>query len=437
MRKTYLTPIAGVESLSDSIRKNPALIAAAKTVGTAVAPYALDMAAEKVKAKKREAAQAEEELQRAQEQAQREQENNISNPQAEASIEGMDSANSTPPTEQPGADLAAQAPLDITRTWFIDNFGMTGREMSEILIKARDLKTLDLIQPLLKMEKKAILDHFTGVSASLVDILPLTDMDYDALNKNTKRLDLPFRRFVKSWISSDTEGRVVAEDLWRTTIDKSERLSNRERNLLEKCREILVSRGALNAQTLKSYGVSASPAEISSIIKSHGFLYDIISVGQFSKSVGRGLFYDVRRRDVLLKDADRFIAGLIENSAVFKMDSLLNPRIELRFYAPTAPWYASALNKTLDGGVSAESIGLVISGEKSVFKALELAEPHLNGNAPSAKLMLKGLRGDEDALIILAYDSLPYAEQTKLLKKHRITDEGLKVKREEVLAHGR
>tara|TARA_R110002020_G_scaffold53854_3_gene150255 strand:- start:17625 stop:18932 length:1308 start_codon:yes stop_codon:yes gene_type:complete len=435
MHKTYLTPIAGVESLSDSIRKNPALISAAKTVGTAVAPLALDMVVDKVRAKRKEATQAEEELQQATEQAQREQQN-TPNPQAEASIEGMDAANSAPPTEQPGAELPAQAPLDLTRTWFIDNFGMTGREMSEILIKARDLKTLDLIQPLLKMEKQAILNHFTGVSGSLVGRLPLTDMDYDALNKNTKRLDLPFRRFVKSWTGSDTEGRVVAEDLWRTTIDKSERLSNRERNLLENCREVLTSRGALNAQTLKSYGVNASPAEISSIIKSHGFLYDIIAVGQFSKSIGRGLFYDVRRRDVLLKDADRFIAGLMEHSAIFKLDSRLNPRIEMRFYAPTAPWYATALNKTLGGGVSADSIGLVIEGEKSVFKALELAEPHLNGNASSAKLMLKGLRGNDDALIVLAYDSLPHTEQNKLLKKHRITDEGLKAKREEVLTHG-
>ena len=54
---------------------------------------------------------------------------------------------------------------------FVDNFGMTGREMSEILVKARDLRTLDSIQPLLKMEKAAILKHFAGVSPSLVGVM--------------------------------------------------------------------------------------------------------------------------------------------------------------------------------------------------------------------------------------------------------------------------
>lgn len=427
MHKTYLTPITGVESLSDSIRKNPALLNAAKVAAPFVAGAATDLAVnlatDKLTNKRKEAEQAAEEVESAQEQAMQQQQDNTSDPRAGASIEGVDREGSVPPTEQPGADLPANAPLDITRSWFTDNFGMTGRELSEILVKARDLRTLDSIQPLLKMEKVAILKHFTGVSSSLVDVLPITDMDYDALNKHSERLDLPFRRFVKTWTNTDQKGKDNAEELWRTTIDKSERLSNRERNLLQKCRETLRHRGALNAQTLKSYGIQASPAEISSLIKSHGFLYDLISVGQFSKSVGRGLFYDIRRRDVLLKDADRFIAGLIENDARIKLDTRLNPRIEMQFYAPTAPWYADALTKTIGSGVAAEGRGLVIEGENAVFKALEMAEPYLNGHAPAATRLLKGLRGDKDALILIAYETMNPTEQINLLKKHRIDDE--------------
>ena len=427
MRKSYLTPMPGVECLADSIEKNAALLSAAKVAAPFVAGAATDvavnLATNKLTDKRKETEQAEKEVESAQQQAAQRQQENTPDPRAGASIEGVDREGSVPPTEQPGADLPANAPLDITRSWFIDNFGMSGRELSEILVKARDLHTLDSIQPLLKMEKAAILKHFTGVSPSLVGVLPITDMDYDALNRHSERLDLPFRRFVKTWTSSDQKGRDDAEELWRTTIDKSERLSNRERNLLQKCRDTLQYRGALNAQTLKSYGIQASPAEISSLIKSHGFLYDLISVGQFSKSVGRGLFYDVRRRDVLLKDADRFIAGLIETDALIKLDSRLNPRIEMRFYAPTAPWYADALNRTIGSGVAAEGRGLVIEGENAVFKALEMAEPYLNGHAPAATRLLKGLRGDKDALILIAYESMKPPEQMKLLKKHRIDDE--------------
>jgi hypothetical protein len=415
MRKEYLNPIEGIESLSDSVTKFAQNDLAQQEVD--MAQQALTAAQEKKK----------------QEDAKR----NAVDARANAGIEGTDKEGSSAPTEQPGTVLPATAPPPISKTWFTDNFGMTGRELSEILIKAKDLRTLDSIQGLLKMEKQAIISHFKGVSPNLVDELPLTDIDYDALNKHSDRLDLPFRRFVKTWTSSDEQGREKAAQLWSTTIDKSERLSNRERNLLTKCREVIYSRGALNAQTLKSYGIQASPAEISSLIKSHGFLFDLISVGQFSKSVGRGLFYDIKRRDVLIKDADRFIAGLIENNSKFKMDTRLNPRIELGFHAPTAPWYADALCKELDTtNITSSSSKIIINGESTVKKALELAEPYLNGHSPDARKMLKGLRGDKDALLVLAYESMTQQEQIELLKSQRINDEEMTRKREAVLTNG-
>jgi hypothetical protein len=166
-------------------------------------------------------------------------------------------------------------------------------------------------------------------------------------------------------------------------------------------------------------------------------LFDLISVGQFSKSVGRGLFYDIKRRDVLIKDADRFIAGLIENNSKFKMDTRLNPRIELGFHAPTAPWYADALCKELDTtNITSSSSKIIINGESTVKKALELAEPYLNGHSPDARKMLKGLRGDKDALLVLAYESMTQQEQIELLKSQRINDEEMTRKREAVLTNG-
>ena len=95
----------------------------------------------------------------------------------------------------------------------------------------------------------------------------------------------------------------------------------------------------------------------------------------------------------------------------------------MQFYAPTAPWYADALTKAIGSGVAAEGRGLVIEGENAVFKALEMAEPYLNGHAPAATRLLKGLRGDKDALILIAYESMKPSEQIGLLKKHRIDDE--------------
>ena len=277
----YIHPLTGVSSLTDALIK----------IGTDAEEEAL--AAEQDAAKKKLEA-VEDKRRKMKEEQQQE------NPagREDADITGMNNPMSDTP-EQPGTELPSD-PVPITRSWFIDNYGMTGREVADLLIKANDLQTLDSIQELLRMEKMAILDHFAGVSPYLVDELPMTDLDYDSLNKHTDRLELPFRRFVKSWTSSDEEGKKNAEMLWRSTVDKSERLSQREQNILAKCKDVLIERGALNAQTLKSYGVSASAAEISSLIKSHGFLYDILAVGQFSKSVGRGLFYDVKRYNICL-----------------------------------------------------------------------------------------------------------------------------------------
>jgi len=419
VHRDYLRPVWGVEDLVSSLKKsNPELDAAQAEA---------DAATQKLEALQVAAAKP----------------TPPPDPRQEAEV-GETEIGGSQEGDETGAALPDEAPLppdeklaSIDRFWFMDNFGMSGREMSDLLIKTRNNKALDAIQPLLKMEKQAILSNFIGVSPALIYDIPLTDRDYDCLNTNAKRLDLPFRRFVKSWVSSDGDGKEIALKEWRKTVDEEERLSNRERNILFKCREVLHNRGALNAQTLKTYGVKASPAEISSLIKSHGFLFDIISVGQFSKSQGRGLFYDIRRRDVLLKDSDRFLAGLLEHGAIFKMDALFNPRIEIQFNAPTAPWYASALVKELEvSNIEAKGKGLLISGEVAVKAALSKAEPHLNGHSADAMKMLKAMKGDEDALLVMAYDGMKQDEQIRLLKKHNLSDEDMAGKREMVMSSG-
>ena len=458
MRK-YLEPVHGVNDLTDSVEKiAPAVFRAAGAIASspagkkaigAAASMGVDAIKNKLQAKQEEVAQAETELAEAekknaeQEQAVKDQPSTQEGEGTE--ITGMKNDNSTPPTDQPGTELDSEAPPPVPlakmKNWFPENFGMTGREVTEILVKARENKVLDAIQPLLKLEKQSILAQFTGVNPNLYDSLPLTDLDYDSLNNNKNRLDLPFRRFVKTWVSNSTEdSRNDAERIWRMTIDKSERMSHRERAILKNCRQVLLDRGALNAQTLKTYGVQASPAEISSLIKSHGFLFDIIAIGQLSKSQGRGLFYDIRRGDIVLKDADRFLAGLIENGGRFKFDSRLYPRLEISFKAPTAPWYANALQKMGLPGVEARGIGLVMQGEDTVMKALELAEPHFNGKSkdtfPSALTMLKAMRGDKPTLMVMAYESLDMPERSKLLRKHKISVDDFDKMKEEVMALG-
>ena len=459
LEKRYIHGITGIESLRDAldIRKNPAAVAiggyAAGKVADQVVDPVIEAAKNKLSSKEEEVDAATQELQDAEKKAQEKAKAQAKDaPKTEqgqgVGITGMKNPESSNPSmDQQGAEL--QAPdktglnrdptdiqLSIDRNWFVNNFGMTGSEMASLLILKKEVAALDALYPLLIAEKKAILSTFPGVAPNLVKSLPLTDVDYDNLNKYSERLGIPFRRFVKMWQDAETHDlRQKAYDSWREVIDADLRLSTRERSILKQCSEILLSRGALNAQTLKFNGVSASPAEISSLIKSHGFLFDIIAVGEVSKSIGRGLFYDVKRRDVILKDAGRFVAGLIENNAVVKFDSRYNPRIEVAFSAPTAPWYASALNDELSTkGVRAARSGLLIEGESAVKKALDLSVEYISNVPPSIALLKMALDGDSNALVVLCHDSLDKDKQVGFLKAKNIPiDEFDRIKKEVAL----
>lgn len=436
-KRVYLKTQVGVETLADAIRKNPALAAVGTAVAGAAAGKLTEMAMEKVTQANSELAQAQKTDAEA-----------LKKPKTEegegAAIEGMDSPQTSPPQVDgvltaPTDDGLLRSDLKISRTWFVDNFGMTGSEMASLFIKSNEMVALDALYPLLIAEKQAILSTFPGVSPELVKSLPLTDLDYDSLNKYSNRLGIPFRRFIKVW--SSTEDRLEKEEsygMWKTVIDANLRLSPRERSILTDCASHLFSKGALNAQTLKINGVSASTGEISSLIKSHGFLYDIISVGEVSKSVGRGLFYDIKRRDVILKDAGRFIAGLIDTNSTVKFDSRMKPRIEMRFNAPTAPWYADALNTEMGiSCVKATPSGLCIEGEKGVIKAMDMASPYINDPSHETFMLSKALNGDKDALIVMVHDSLNRKEQVSFLKSKNVSIERFDKMKEKVMMSGR
>lgn len=444
--RRYIKSLTGVETLADSldIRKNPlaaAGLAAATGFGAAVGSEATQA----LQAKVSEATQA----LTASQKVDADKANKAKTQEGQgAEIEGMDSPESSSPTSDVDGEVSAPTKeglptdpniqLSLDKNWFLDNFGMTGSEMASLLIQKQELEALDALYPLLIAEKKAILLSFPGVSPQLVKQLPLTDIDYDRLNRYSGRLGIPFRRFVKMWESANTsQARNESYNVWKSVVDADQRISARERNILSQCSDLLLRKGALNAHTLKFNGVRASPAEISSLIKSHGFLYDIVSVGVVSKSIGRGLFYDIKRRDVILKDAHRFLAGLIETGSTIKFDIRSNPRIELNFKAPTAPWYATALNKEIGVDcVKPTAGGLTIEGEKGVLKALDMALPHIMAENHEAFLLEKALRRDKNALMVMIHDSLDKKKQVAFLKSKKLSVSNFDLMKQEVMKSG-
>ena len=351
-------------------------------------------------------------------------------PRDEAAIEGFDSPNMGGGDKQPGTAVeTGNSPLPVSKTWFVDNFGMQGNEIVDLLIKSGRDELVEIIQPLIIQERMSLLKSYPSVSPDLVHTLPFTDFDWEMLQKNHDSLAIPFRRFVKSW----NDGNEEAYDAWSNRISKTERLSLNERKVLEKTQEILDSHGSMNTQSLQSYGVSESTTKIAMLIKSHGFLYDIVALGSGSKNNDKGLFYGLKKHDIFVKDAGAVIGDLYEIGGEIEISPRGTPRLILPFNSKVCKEYAHALNTEMDvRGIIAEGNGLVIEGETSVVKAIDASLPHLTKKKGEVNILKKALNDDEKAIMCLTYSHSKPQKQVRLLKSWNMSLEAFEEMREAV-----
>lgn len=471
LMRDRIEAIVGVECLVDAIHKAAPLVAmAARQVAAgAVADSGsalLEEAKKKVKDAEKETRNAEENLASVEEQSAPEATVDDAPPKPEqpaealsgsqdspevsegqggprdnAGVRGMKNENSSAsPAETDGSEASAPATAEVplTRSWFVDNFGMSSAAVSEMLIKAGRHDALEIIQPLIIEERKAIVKHFEGVSFEVVEEIPLGDSDYEYLSKNSERLRIPFLQLVKGWSDAeDDEQREKALTLWTSRIDKSTRLSIREDDILKRCAEVMWERGPMNAQTLKSYGVSAPSKEIAKLIRSHGFLYDIIKAGQGTKSDERSLFYDIDRPDVVIKNVGRLIGSLLDTGGELGIGPRGEPRLSLPFSSLNAPAYANAVKSEMGvRNVRAEGPWLIVEGEAAVGKALEWSIPSMNEKRDDAIIMKSAISGDEKAQKILAFNLATPYRQLELMKTWNWSIETFDTILKEVVANG-
>lgn len=347
-------------------------------------------------------------------------------PRDNSGLEGMDSEESSTVENQPGTKVdTTSSPLPISKSWFVDNFGMSGMEISNLLVKANRIEMLELIEPLIEAERISLLKSFPSVPSNIIKSMPFTDYDWNMLQKNINTLEIPFRRFVKNWLDSTDEiSKQSAYSTWSKRITKGERLSAPEMRILEKTHEVLKNNGIMNSQSLQSHGVKGSTAKISMLIKSHGFLYDIISTGSGSKQDSKGLFYGLDSNNIFIKDAGALINNLYEMGGNIEVSPRGMPRLILPFESNVKKEYARALNNELGiTGVMSEGRGLVVEGEISVSKSVENALLH--GSNPDLKVLKMAMLNHDDALKCLTYDLASKHKQVKLLKMWKMSDDDI------------
>ena len=366
---------------------------------------------------------------------------NLGGPRTGVGVRGMkNDLSGSAPGESDGVEAtpSIQAEVPITRSYFQDNFGMSSAKVTDILIKAERFDALESMQPLILEERKAIVKYYEGVNPDIVNELPLNDKDYEQLNKNLDRLKIPFLQLVKAWTSSsDDAQKERAHNIWRNRIDKSSRLSSRENAVLERCAGVMYERGPMNAQTLQSYGVSSPSKEIAKLIKSHGFLFDIITAGQGTRADERSLFYDIDRPDILIKNVGRLVGSLLDTSGELGIGPRGEPRLTMQFSSLNAPSYANAVKSEMGvRNVRAEGSSLIIEGDFAVRKALEWAIPSMKEKKQDAVIMKKSLDGDENAQKVLAFNYALPTKQMEMMKAWNWSIETFDQVLKEVVADG-
>lgn len=459
-----------IRSMDDAIQKN--LLAGAAKAGKAVALAPLTLAAkagkaalgavglapgkknpqadpalaqaqEKVKVKEQELAMAQQELQTIEQQAQQapaeEAEKMPPAATTGAEVEGMDNEASGNPATQPGTDApappsATDPPPEppITKTYFKDNFGIEGSELLHLLEKGGESDAASSVELMLRKEQRAILNSFDWWDEADWDMLELKDNDFNLLLMYPDRLELPLRQTINAVKKGNSE----AWSAWHSRLDAENRLSRRERSILQKCYETLSANGDMNSQTLSSYGVNGSSTEIAALIKSYGYLFNVNVVGKGTRHDDRTLYYGTPKPPIFLKTVDSFIGNLWEVDGELSMTPLNAPRLILPFRSDRGQDYSVVLKQRLDvENIMWEGHKFIIEGDYAVRKATEMALPYLITKKEEGAVLLAALEGDENASKIMAYRLAEPQDQVNMLKEWNISDEQIQ-KMAGVIANG-
>jgi len=411
---------------------------------------ALSAAEQNVKQKEQELATAQQELESIQGQAEQQP---IEEPPAEApampaeatagkaigGLDGNDGGGS--PTGQPGTDVTAPPsatnPPLVTKSYFIDNFGISGAELIDVLEKGGEDTIIHSVIHLLHQEQKAIVKQFDWWEDSDWNLLELKDNDFNLISMFPERLELPLRQTIVGVKKSN--GDIQKAEIWKgwhSRLDAESRLSRRERGILEDCHDTLTKHGTMNSQTLSSYGIKGSSSEIGALIKSYGYLFDVTVVGKGTKHDDRTLYYGTPKPPIFLKTVDSFIGNLWEVEGSLGLTPTGAPRLILPFNTKRGEDYTVVLKQRLGvEGISWEGDKFVIEGSVSFRKAAIQALPYLTKERESASIYLSALNGNINAERILKYQHNPDL-QIELLKEWNVPEDRITVWAE-AIANGR
>tara|TARA_R100001079_G_scaffold57617_4_gene29480 strand:+ start:3479 stop:4801 length:1323 start_codon:yes stop_codon:yes gene_type:complete len=338
------------------------------------------------------------------------------------------------PTEQPGTMTTAPPKVPVSKSFFRDEFGISGSDLIDMLHKAGESHVVPSVVELLRLEQQAVLKQFDWWQDDDWDLLQLHDNDFNVILNHPDRLEYQLRKTVaKVKKASDEDVDGIWKE-WHDRLNAEMRLSRRERNLLEKSHEVLRKNGDMNASNLTSYGIDATPSELAGLIKTYGWLYDTVVVGKGTTKDNRTLQYGTTKPPIFLKHVDSFIGNLWEVGGNLELLKNGTPRLTLPFDTKRGEDYANVLKSKLDvERITWEGRQFVLEGESAIFKAAKEAMPYLTIKKADAAIVVSALEGDENAGRVLAFDNSNKDLQVELMKSWNASQETVEQWRRDIV----
>lgn len=354
--------------------------------------------------------------------------------------------------------------------WFESNLGCSASEFVSRLRKARRSnkeekhsidKIINDIRMLKGMEAEMTIKMYSWCEqhTDTIKSLGLSDRNLKSLRRFGESRKVSLLRACNQWekaeealkmldefedVWGDTERntwveamnlRKDARKMWNASLHQIERLTQKEREAIEKSAEMLSEKGAMSSRTifecLSAKGVlhkSMTSGKLAKLLSMYGEEVDIIS------GASRGTFVKIDRGGLIVKDPYAYAAGFLDADGYLTITKRGEPRAGFIATGRRGKIHCEQLQKVLDCGV--------LQLDQKVYKDNQRSQHRLQFYSKSdIRKLLNGLlphlrMKKTQAKAILAYidekDLTKKEELQKVVKYHNWSDD--KNKSESLLA---
>jgi len=345
--------------------------------------------------------------------------------------------------------------------WFETNLGYSASDLVKRLKKARrhnkdqkDFidKAINDVRALKSMEVDATLKlhDWTEKHSEAIRELGMSDNNMKALRKFGDSRSISLQRACHQWEKADEalkmldeyedvwgdtekkawvnalEMRRDARLIWKTALHQIDRLTDKEREALNKSAEILQERGQMTGRAIfenlseqKILHKSMTSMKLAKLLSMYGEEIDIIG------GAGRGMFVKMDKTGLIIKDPWAYAAGFLDADGYITITKRGEPRAGFIATGSRGKIHCEQLQKTLDCGILQLDQKVYNDNQRSqhrlqfyskadIAKLLKGVLPFIQMKKTQAKAVLKFIEED---------DSMKKEELKKVVRYYNWSDD--------------